>query len=81
MTVNDLPLDWARQTTRAVEDLQSRIVFQEDTLQKLDEVLIQQSRLIEKLELKIAHLESKIEAFRDNSAEQRSPEDERPPHY
>ncbi len=65
----------------AIDDLQSRLAFQEDTLQQLDTVIIRQGHLIEALERRIVGLEARLEALQFAARERTTPEDERPPHY
>jgi len=69
--------------TEDIVELQTRIQFQEDTIQKLDEVVIRQGDLLDGLRRKIAELEDRIEqqAFDRGSASGNSPADEKPPHY
>jgi len=62
-----------------VEDLESRLAFQEDTLETLNKVVIQQQKEIEKLTTYIRVLKEKVSSV-ENSVSQ--PEnDAPPPHY
>ena len=67
--------------TEDVVELQTRIQFQEDIIQKLDEVVIQQDKRMDKLLRRVMELEDRVEqlAFeRNNPAD---PAAEKPPHY
>lgn len=62
-------------------ELQTKIQFQEDALNKLDDVVIRQGDIIDRLASKLRELEEKLE---DMSYDRGSPQDvsdERPPHY
>jgi len=69
--------------TEDIVELQTRIQFQEDTIQKLDEVVIRQGDLLDGLRRKIAELEDRIEqqAFDRGTTSGNSAADEKPPHY
>lgn len=73
------------QTQQALEDLQSRLSFQEDTLGELNRVVSRQTGQIERLEHQLKALAGKYRDLRDavNQGEEGgdSPIDERPPHY
>lgn len=71
---------------QAVIDLQTRVAFQEDTLRQLDEVLISQNELIDRLKRRLVFLEDRLRGLEDRSqagsGDAGSPADqERPPHY
>lgn len=69
----------------ALADLQSRVAFQDDTIQTLSDVMAEQQQKISRLEQALAlHREKLLELMAD--LEQRSANtgqaiDERPPHY
>ncbi len=72
--------------TDIVEDLQSRLAFQEQTLADLNDVVARQTEQIDRLEQQLRALAGKYRDLRD--AVEQSPEgegsaaaDERPPHY
>ena len=69
--------------TEDMVELQTRLQFQEDTIHKLDEVVIRQGKLLDNMGRKIAELEDRIEqlAFERGTAGGTSPADEKPPHY
>jgi len=63
-------------------ELQERVLFQEDALQKLDTVITKQYSTIDALTRRIKQLEDKLDAVRDELQRQPfSPADEKPPHY
>lgn len=62
-----------------LEELESKIAFQEDTIQKLNEVVIEQDARIHGLETSLRIL---VENLRDRAtATEIEPQDEPPPHY
>jgi len=73
------------QAQKAIEDLQSRLSFQEDTLSELNRVMSRQTGQIERLEQQLRALAGKYRDLRDavNQGEESgdTPADERPPHY
>jgi len=62
-----------------VEDLESRLAFQEDTLETLNKVVIEQQKEIEKLTTYIRVLKEKVSSVESSISQ---PENEAPPpHY
>jgi SlyX protein len=62
-----------------INDLESRLAFQDDTIQALNDVLVAQQRVLERLQLQIAALAKRQE---ENSSQFGLSEDESPPpHY
>lgn len=62
-----------------MDDLECRQAFQDDTLQALNDVVVEQQRSIERLQLQVAALIKRLE---DVQAGGRGGEDEAPPpHY
>ncbi|WP_263141153.1 SlyX family protein [Pseudomonas sp. RIT-PI-AD] len=62
-----------------IADLESRLAFQDDTLQALNDVLVAQQRLVDRLQLQLAALAKRQE---DLSGQIGQPDDEAPPpHY
>jgi len=62
-----------------LEELESKVAFQEDTIQKLNEVVIEQDARIHGLETSLRLL---VENLRDRAtATEIEPQDEPPPHY
>lgn len=62
-----------------VNDLESRLAFQDDTIQSLNDVLVAQQRVVERLQLQMSALLRRQEemAGQFESSEEESP----PPHY
>ncbi len=62
-----------------VTDLESRLVFQDDTIQTLNDELVAQQRVIERLQLQMAALIKRQEEMvgQFDSFEEEAP----PPHY
>lgn len=62
-----------------INDLQSRLAFQDDTIQALNDALVAQQRLLERLQLQVAAL---IKRQDEVSSQFGMAEDEvPPPHY
>lgn len=62
-----------------INELESRLAFQDDTIQALNDVLVAQQRVLERLQLQIAALAKRQE---EASAQFGLSEDEAPPpHY
>jgi len=64
-----------------IVELQLKVQFQEDSLQKLDDVVIQQSDVIQRLLQRMKVLEDKLEYLSATSGGESAVVDERPPHY
>lgn len=65
-----------------LEDLQTRLSFQEDTLSQLNRIVARQDEHIARLEQQLGALAGKYRDLRDTLEEQSSaPGEERPPHY
>ncbi|MCW8194128.1 SlyX family protein [Proteobacteria bacterium 005FR1] len=62
-------------------ELQTKVQFQEDALHKLDEVVVQQSGLIDRLHRKVKELEDRMEQLRYERSQPQDLGDEKPPHY
>ncbi|MBU0806346.1 SlyX family protein [Pseudomonas spirodelae] len=62
-----------------INDLQSRLAFQDDTIQALNDALVTQQRLLERLQLQVAALIKRQEEVGSQfgMAEDEAP----PPHY
>lgn len=69
--------------TEDIVELQTRIQFQEDSIHKLDGVVIQQGELLDRMRRKIAELEERLEQleFDQGKPGDSSPLQEKPPHY
>ena len=64
-----------------IEDLQTKLQFQEDAVQQLDNVVIDQGELIDKLTRRLIRLEDKITDLAEESNSEGSDKQEKPPHY
>jgi uncharacterized coiled-coil protein SlyX len=63
-----------------LEQIETKIAFLERANVELSDVVFRQHREIEALRAQILGLAARIDAAQSDT-EQRSPEDERPPHY
>lgn len=61
-------------------DLEIKAAFLERTLDALNEVVVEQGNMIDRLERRLDTLEQRLKAMRDGEDEV-GPHDERPPHY
>lgn len=65
-----------------IDELETRVAFQEDSLQALDDVLAQQDALLNKQQLQLQLLAEKFKAVEQKSDQPYAPAaEERPPHY
>lgn len=62
-------------------DIQTQMAFQEQTIEQLNEVLINQQKQIDALQRKLKVLDEKIEQESQHWGQPQSPIDEKPPHY
>ncbi|WP_258240993.1 MULTISPECIES: SlyX family protein [Pseudidiomarina] len=64
-------------------DLESRLAFQDDTIETLNQLVIQQSDQLQRLEHKIKLLGQRLQQLQERSDDQlaNDPADEVPPHY
>ncbi len=62
-----------------INDLESRLAFQDDTIQALNDVLVTQQRVLERLQLQLAVLAKRQEDMQGQFGV--SEEDAPPPHY
>lgn len=62
-------------------ELQTRVQFQDDTIQKLDDALVAQGHIVERLRRRIDELEDRLEQLRHERQRPTQPLDEKPPHY
>ncbi|MBL4819461.1 MAG: SlyX family protein [Gammaproteobacteria bacterium] len=62
-------------------ELQSRALFQEELIQKLDEVIVQQGKHLDQLTRCIAELQDKVEQLGFERNNPSADVDEKPPHY
>ena len=69
-----------QQLEKRLDEVETKLAFSEDALDKLNEVVIQQQRLIDGLVAQLAELKQRVPEGRDD-APFRSLRDELPPHY
>ncbi|RUO53635.1 SlyX family protein [Pseudidiomarina homiensis] len=64
-------------------DLESRMAFQDDTIETLNQLVIQQSDQLHRLEHKMKLLGQRLQQLQERSDDQQAndPADEVPPHY
>ena len=67
-------------STATLEQIESKIAFLERANSELSDVVFRQHREIEVLRAQMAALASRVEAAQSDNSE-RTPEQERPPHY
>ena len=65
----------------AREALESKIMFLENTLEALGEVVLVQGKELERLNDRLAALHKRVTAPTEHEDAERSLEDDRPPHY
>jgi len=64
-----------------IEDLQTRLAYQEDTLQQLDQTIADQDKIIRSLVAQLARWEARLNEISDTTAHAEQPASEIPPHY
>lgn len=64
--------------TQDIEQLQTQLAFQEDTIEALNKALVSQQQQIEKLEFQMKHV---LERQQQHSSSNISSAHEPPPHY
>ena len=62
-----------------IADLESRLAFQDDTIQSLNDELVQQQRVIERLQLQVMALSQRQQELQGQFGIEQ--EDVPPPHY
>ena len=69
------------ETRQDIVELQTRLQFQDDVIQKLDDAIIRQGELLDRLARRLALLEDRLDQLA-YERDTRSPKDnEKPPHY
>lgn len=66
-------------TQKTIEDLQSRLVFQEDAIEHLNKTIAQQGQAIELLQQQLQYLYGQVKQLSEQRSE--SQQNELPPHY
>ena len=64
-----------------IVELQTKLQFQEDTIQQLDKVIVEQNGRIEILTQQLRLLDDKLKDAMQNQNGTKSDQQERPPHY
>lgn len=64
----------------AIEELQTKVAFQEHTIDSLNEALTEQQYQIEKLQVQLRHVMEKVKGFEPSNIAKLS-EEMPPPHY
>jgi uncharacterized coiled-coil protein SlyX len=62
-------------------ELETLFMHLQRTVGELDQVILAQQKQIEALEQKVAGLEGDLNSLSGSVADERKPEDEKPPHY
>lgn len=75
-----LDVNKSKMVTEQIEDLQSRIAFQEDMISKLNDTVVEQGMQLMSLQKQLQHVYKKVKnvSFDDDDYD---PVDEKPPHY
>ena len=68
-------------TSENLIDIETKLAFQAETVEQLNDVIIAQQKAIDKLQRQMVQLNSKIEEESQHWHEQNNPVDETPPHY
>lgn len=69
-----------RQTLQAIDDLQTKVAFQEHTIDELNDALTSQQYQMEKLQVQLKHVLDKVKALEPDNLAKMS-EETPPPHY
>lgn len=64
-----------------VERLEELVTHLEETLRVLNEVVVQQANQLDKITKHLQHFSTELRDVREQMAEKRNPDEERPPHY
>ena len=64
-----------------IMDLQARIAFQEDTIQALNDTVVEQEKMISILQLKLQRSESRLDDLSYSIESSGTAANEKPPHY
>ncbi|MBU3069555.1 SlyX family protein [Aestuariicella sp. G3-2] len=76
------PADRQEQLQQQIEELETRLAFQEDTLNALDQVIAEQDRLLSRQQMQLQLLAEKFKTMESRLDDPQAPmADERPPHY
>ncbi|WP_439134835.1 SlyX family protein [Pseudomaricurvus sp.] len=74
--------DTQQQMQQQIEELETRLAFQEDTLNALDTIIAEQDRLLSRQQMQLQLLAEKFKTMESRLDDPQAPAaDERPPHY
>ena len=62
-------------------EIETKLAYQEDLAQSLNDILVEQRKLIEFLAKRVEKLQSELEDVADSNQFSNKPDDELPPHY
>lgn len=62
-------------------DLQSRLAFQEDSIQSFSDQLMQQSKDLERLQIQVLSMHKRLQEMTRQLEDREQPDDSPPPHY
>ena len=62
-------------------EIETKMAFQEETIEQLNDVIIGQQKAIDKLQRQLVQLNTKIEEESQHWQSESNPVDETPPHY
>ncbi|MFK8013522.1 MAG: SlyX family protein [Marinicellaceae bacterium] len=62
-------------------EIQTKLAFQEETIEQLNDVIIRQQNAIDKLQIQLKQLDKKIDEESQQWQTDVSLNDEKPPHY
>ena len=67
-------------TEKRITELETKVAYQEHTIQELNDVIYKQQQQIDKVEIMCQHLMDRLQTLSDTGSGE-SPANERPPHY
>jgi uncharacterized coiled-coil protein SlyX len=79
--LSDTPRDGPTPLETRVTGLEELLTHQQRLLDQLNEVILRQQRELAALGSRLSRLEAAVDSVADQTAEHRTAEDERPPHY
>jgi uncharacterized coiled-coil protein SlyX len=68
-------------TDTRLEELQIKVAFLEDTLNKLSDEFYHQQRVLDELQTKYLRLQNRLQEYQHDENSDRAILDEKPPHY
>jgi len=67
-------------TDKRITELETKVAYQEHTIQELNDVIYRQQQQIDEIEIKCQHLMSRIQSLAETGSGDQ-PANDRPPHY